>query len=52
MLKENGGKIETYSIVSHDVPSQMNVPGREAVSDFLTRPGMTAKKPSIEDVLL
>lgn len=52
MLKENGGKVEAYSIVSHDITSQLKVPGKESAKDFLTRPGMTAKKPSIKDVLL
>ena len=52
MLKENGGKIEAYSIVSHDITSQIKVPGKEAVKDFLTRPGKPTNQPSIRDVLL
>ena len=44
MLVENGGKIETYSMLSANMVEQMKVSGREGIEEFLLGSGFLKSK--------
>ena len=50
MLKENGGKVEHYTLVASPVTAQMAVTGREAVEEYLLGTGLTKQKSKVARV--
>ena len=52
MLKENGGMIESYAIMSDHIKSQMKVPGKESTNDYILGTGLIAAKSNIDRLIL
>jgi hypothetical protein len=52
MLVENGGVVESYTLLSSNIKGQMTVSGREELSEFLLGTGLLQEKSKIGRIAL